>query len=309
MPDYSIIAQANSLFVKKGELGTIKQSFFYADFEKKEITKLIEDKINQDGSISKSAGICIIVNEPYTLNEKVYAFRVEWRSRDLFRSADLPEEIITSAEITDIPPVEGGNPILPTTADGDIIWRQPKTQEYNVEDEPVFVFVDAFTLARLISFKGCKKIRIRKAAIRTKIKKNNSNSVRDKYFYLNYIVESVPTFSEKTDPDAPILGVVNTITDEDVVAQSYGIPCPPFWIPASSPQGLISGYGIAQRSQILYIGNNIAIKMGTIIDAIQKNVKVRELMTNCEIIDKPKILNVFGDGLRVVLEDPEPITK
>jgi hypothetical protein len=316
MADYIINCQANSLLKYTAPPGlplpnlyTRVSSFFTVDFTRDEISTLIANVGRR-----RAAGICIvsgyedIIPGPLVFKmEKIYAFRVEWDSENLVRNPDLDSNQVVDATVAAMIPLgvggdfPGRNPnVISLIEDGLITWNQNEIEKYRPDMPPFFTFFDVYTLRRLLADQGCTHLRFRKALIKTKTKKPQTQDTLGKeYNYLNFIVESVPTLVDKTS----ILTLQpNEITDEDAVAHDYGYPCPPRWIPDTNNIQKGTGFGIVKRSQTIRVANGVSIRMGDLVDGILKDPKAKELLKNWKQFSVPKILRVFSDGRRVVLE-------
>jgi hypothetical protein len=316
MAEYIINCQANSLLEYTRspvpqEAQELFNPFFTADFSREQISNLIADT-----KIRKSAGICLISGNEYKRvgdliyyrGEKVYAFRVEWDSENLVRDPDLDSNQIVSAIITEL--VTMGKPnefpaadptVFSSIEEGKITWTQKKVEKYKPDPniDPFFTFFDASTLHRLLADESNDYLRFRKALIRSKTKSLTSNNFGEEFSGLNFIVESVPTFVDKTENPS---FQANIITDEDVIAHDYGYPCPPRWTPDTA--NVQRGYGVIQRAQLLQVANGISIRMGDIAEALLKNPRAKNLLKDWKLYSEPKTLRIFERGRtrRVVLE-------
>jgi hypothetical protein len=292
MADYVINCQANSLLEKKrelgGSIGASAKRFFCADFTRGQMDSLVQAQ--RESESIKFAGICIVKGYENDV-EVVYAFRVQWNGANLVRSAKLNIDIVTELSLPEIPPVPGEN-VLAFSAPGEITWRQQPTNEYT--PDATFVFIDAFTIKKILADPNPNlKIRVRKTSVRSKIKTTPNDDFPGTSTKLStYIVETVPTFLDKTI--APPLG---GLTDTDVLAYDYGYPCPPAWnqsnmtILANRTKN-IEGFGIIDRAQVIRVAGDNSITMGVLIDALWQNRKVRNLLKDWTLYSEPKTLKV-----------------
>jgi hypothetical protein len=313
MADYTIKCQANSLLeytpaIPPPSVGQIRfYPFFTVDYKRDEILKLIID-----GKRSKAAGICIVsgyedinVGPLIFRNEKIYAFRVEWDGDTLVRNPDLNSnqvvQVIINAMPLNVQDFPGADPnVISVVEDGLVTWSQQEIEKYKPDMIPFFTFFDVYTLRKLLADPGCTHLRFRKALIKTKTRKlQTQNANEPEPNFLNFIVESVPTLDDKVNNLAI---QPNVITDEDSVAHDYGYPCPPRWIPVPNNIQKGIGYGIVKRSQTIRVANGVVITMGDVVDALSKNIKAKALAKNWKLYSEPKVLRVSIDGKRVILE-------
>lgn len=270
--------------------------FFYVDFTKTQVERLLfEIKDAQGNSAKKVAGICVVTNKK---EDEVFAFRVEWDTTKshLLRTANSTVTVIDSI---DMPEIAQDSRVQSVVEQGVITWEQAEAPEYKPKMPAKFVFVLASTLERLLAVPGCTAIRFRKALINTKI---NAIPTIDHQKFMNYIVESVPTFSTKFE-NARSSGA--PLTDADVVAYDYGTPCPTLWQEMEGNSTLLQDMGgnsrilcAIARNQPIAVGPHpgVIINMGSIMDALWANKKAKRLLSNWKLYTKPVTLTLATNG-------------
>ena len=256
--------------------------FFFVDFTKQQIIRLIYTIANADGTSQDNvAGICLVVVEENS-REEVYAFRVAWdSSQTRIQSSPTGFAALDRAVIPEISP---NTNLISVVEKGQVTWRQnePKNGEFTPTIPAKFVFVPVFMLQRLIDVPNCTHIRFRKALVNTKVQRkflSQSSTITpvktEKQKFMNYIVESVPTFYKKWE-DVHVTRITSTpLNDADVVAYDYGVPCPTMW-DEMAEGGNICCY--MPRNLQIIVAPKFSINIGVIVDALWANTKAKSFL-------------------------------
>jgi hypothetical protein len=272
------------------------QPFFHVDFTKKQIEKLLHEEPHPRFGLRfpKVAGICVVSGVEFG-QDVVYAFRVEWGAGKKYieRNPNLNVNVIKKAMINDI---ATNTSVASVFEQGQKYWRQDEVDPF-IPDHPLafaFVFIDRYTLLRMIHQPNCEEVRIRKTMINSKQELMTAAGSKPEKF-TNYIIESLPSFEQKITAGL-LLSTPTTLNDQDVMAYSYGYPCPPKW-KDSGFLSFLDGITFIDRNYTMPVANDNVISMGAIVDALFANVKARELLVDWKLINRPVIVTLSDNGV------------
>jgi hypothetical protein len=261
--------------------GIVFPPFFHAEFSRAQIISLLGDM-----PTTTVAGLCFVAGytTSFVSEERLYAFRVEFDSSksNLTKNSYLNLDSVVMAKVSDF---SDDTNVYSVVQVGTNYWEEMEVDPF-IPDNPLqFVFVEDFTLRQLLANPQVDMIRVRKTMINTK-QRSKSGVVTEEKF-TNYILESLPSFNDKAE--AVRVSGINNMTDSDAIAYAYGLPCPPKWIPVASGGG---GCCICPRNSPSHLVSGEIITLGVISDALWANKKVKKLLKDWKLINRPVKLTI-----------------
>jgi hypothetical protein len=288
MPNYELktAEYTCSIYTPRPAPPIVLPPFFHADFSRDQIFSLLGAT-----PTTTVAGLCFVAGylSQIVSRERLYAFRVEFDSSgsNLVKSSVLNLDSVVKAKVSDF---SDDTNVYSVVQEGANYWEELELYPF-IPDHPLqFVFVEDFTLRQLLANTQVDKIRVRKTMINTK-QRSLSGIVSEEKF-TNYILESLPSFTDKAE--AVGASGINNMTDSDVIAYAYGFPCPPRWIPDTTARG---GCCICPPNSSILLASGKIMTMGVISRALWANKRAQKLLREWQLIKRPVKLTIVENRI------------